>query len=121
MVSPDYFSMFGVRMLRGRVFSSQEADEGAAVALVSAATARTLWPRADPIGQALELREEARTNARNDRRPSHTSVRVIGVIEDVASGLLIDGIDETCVYFATGFQAPGESRCSFAAAWITPR
>jgi hypothetical protein len=105
VVSPEYFPLFGVRLARGRVFTRQEADEGAAVAVVSTATARVLWPGADPIGQTLDLREMAR---RTQRRPPHTSVRIIGVVEDVASGLLLDGLDETCVYFATGFRAPGE-------------
>ena len=105
VVSPEYFSLFDVRLLRGRVFTKQEADEGAAVVVVSAATARTLWPGTDPIGQTFELRRNTRTF---QRQPSHTSVRVVGVAEDVASGLLIDGIDKTCVYFATGFGAPDE-------------
>jgi hypothetical protein len=105
VVSPEYFSLFDIRLQRGRVFTKQEADDEAAVAVVSAATARALWPGADPIGQALDLREIARTKP---RRPSHTSVRIIGVVEDVASGLLTDGGDETCVYFATGLRSPGE-------------
>jgi ABC-type lipoprotein release transport system permease subunit len=42
------------------------------------------------------------------RRPSYRSVRVIGVTEDVTSSLLTDGLDETCVYFPTGFGAEGE-------------
>lgn len=105
VVSPEYFSLFDIRLQRGRVFTKQEADDEAAVAVVSAATARALWPGADPIGQALDLREIARTT---QRRPSHTSVRIIGVVEDVASGLLTDGGDETCVYFATGLRSPGE-------------
>jgi ABC-type antimicrobial peptide transport system permease subunit len=32
-------------------------------------------------------------------------VRVIGVVEDVGSGSLIEGPDSTCIYFATGIRA----------------
>ena len=105
VVSPEYFPLFDVRLLQGRVFTKQEADEGAAVVVVSAATAGTLWPGADPIGQTLELRQDTPTF---QRRPTYASVRVVGVAEDVASGLIFDGVDETCVYFATGFGAPDE-------------
>jgi ABC-type antimicrobial peptide transport system permease subunit len=35
-------------------------------------------------------------------------VRIVGVTEDVVSGTLNDGLDTTCVYFATGLRSPGE-------------
>jgi len=106
VVSPDYFPMFDIRIVKGRSFTTEEADNSAPVALVSEATARRLWPGADPIGQTIELGPpEAR---RPVRRPDHASVRVIGVTADVVSGLLINGIDATCVYFTTGLRAPGE-------------
>ena len=31
---------------------------------------------------------------------------MIGVAEDVINGMLLDGIDETCIYFATSFRSP---------------
>lgn len=105
VVSPEYFPVFGIRLVSGRTFTAQEADEGSALAIVSAATARTLWPGIDPIGQTLDLLPEQRLP---ERRPVHSRVRVIGVAEDVVSGSLQDGIDRTCVYFATGFRDPGE-------------
>jgi hypothetical protein len=73
--------------------------------MVSAATARTLWPGLDPIGQALEI---VPVPGRPERLPRHSSVTIIGVTEDVASGTLIEGIDTTCVYFASGIRSPGE-------------
>ena len=105
VVSPEYFSLFGIRLVRGRVFTKAEADEGADVALVSQATARLMWPGIDPIGQTLEL-----VPARDQpgRRPAHTSVRVIGVTQDVMTGLVLDGIDRTCVYFPTGVRDAGD-------------
>ena len=90
VVSPDYFSLFDIQVVGGRAFTTQEADDGAAVAMVSAATARTLWPGLDPIGQTLEI---APLRGRPERMPSHTSVRIIGVTEDVVSGTLTEGID----------------------------
>jgi predicted permease len=105
VVSSEYFPVFGIRIVRGRLFTAPESDEGAALAIVSEATAHTLWPGVDPIGQTLELLPP---RGRAERRPTHTTVRVIGVAEDVVSGSLQDGVDRTCVYFTTGFRDPGE-------------
>jgi predicted permease len=105
VVSPDYFPLFDIQVVQGRAFTAQEADDGAAVAMVSAATARTLWPGLDPIGQSLEI---VPSRGQGDRRPAHTTVRIIGVTEDVVSGTPLEGIDTTCIYFATGFGAPGD-------------
>ena len=104
-VSPEYFPMFDIRVVRGRAFSAEEADQNAPVVVVSEATARLLWPNLDPIGQTLEITPASVRRAA--RRPSHTSVRVIGVAEDVINGMLLDGIDETCIYFATSLRSPG--------------
>ena len=110
VVSPDYFPMFDIQVVRGRAFTDREADEGAPVALVSAATARLLWPGLDPIGQTLDLTS---TDLRSERTPGHANVRIIGVTEDVANGTMIDGVDVTCVYFATGLRTSlnGRSWC----------
>jgi predicted permease len=107
VVSPDYFPLFGIRIVRGRAFTAPEADEGAGVALVSEATAHVLWPGLDPIDQTLDLvPARARVSA---RRPAHASVRVIGVTADVVSGtFLVDGVDKTCVYFATSLRSSDE-------------
>ena len=105
VVSPEYSALFDMRVVRGRAFTTLEADQGAPVVLVSQATAHALWPGLDPIGQTLVL--TAPRARRLVRRPTHTSVRVIGVTEDVVSGTLLDGRGETCVYLATGFASPG--------------
>jgi predicted permease len=112
VVSPEYFPAFGIRITRGRAFTKQEADESAPVALVSEATARTLWPGLDPLGQTLRLvrsRGPARGPVeRGQRQPDYATVRIVGVAEDVVNGLATSGKDPTCVYFGTGLRAAGE-------------
>jgi predicted permease len=50
IVSASYFQTMGVHLLRGRVFTEQEANSsGAAPAIISNAMARTFWPEADPL------------------------------------------------------------------------
>ena len=106
VVSPEYFPIFDIRVVRGRAFTAREADDAAPVAMVSEATARLLWPGIDPLGQTLDLVPPSGT--RPERRPPHTSVRVIGLVQDVTNGLIIDGVDPSCVYFATGYNDTGE-------------
>lgn len=54
-ISPDYFRVFRIPVVRGRAFT--ERDDGAApgVALVNHAMARKFWPGADPIGQLIVI------------------------------------------------------------------
>ncbi len=104
-VSPEYFPALDIQVVQGRAFTSREADEGAAVALVSAATAQAFWPGLDPIGQTLEIR---RLDARSQGVPAHTSVRIIGVTEDVASDRLFNDVNTMSIYFATSVRSPLE-------------
>jgi predicted permease len=103
VVSPGYFPLFDIQVLRGRMFTAGEAAGGEPLALVSAATARAFWPGLDPIGQTLDLSPTPGPG----RRPEHPRVRVIGVTEDVANGMLGGGLDPTCIYFATDFAPAG--------------
>jgi predicted permease len=103
VVSPEYFAVFDIQIVRGRAFTVAEAREGAAAALVSEATAAALWPGLDPLGQTLDL--AAVPEGRSDRRLPRGRVRVIGVTEDVANGAIIDGVDASCVYFPADVQA----------------
>jgi putative ABC transport system permease protein len=102
-VSPEYFTLFDVRIARGRTFTSDEAATGAAVVLVSDATAAALWPGLDPLEQTLDL--AAVPQGRSDRRLPRGPVRVIGVTEDVANGSILEGLDGSCVYFPTDVRA----------------
>jgi predicted permease len=52
-VSPEYFSLLGIPITRGRTFTEAETAGGARVAIVTESTARRLWPGADPLGKTL--------------------------------------------------------------------
>jgi predicted permease len=98
-VSSEYFPLFDIQIVRGRTFTPAEAAAGAAVALVSEATAAALWPGLDPIGQTLDL--AAGPEGRADRRLPRGRAQVIGVTQDVTNGNVFDGVDASCVYFPT--------------------
>jgi hypothetical protein len=101
VVSPGYFPMFDIRIVRGRTFTPAEAGEP--IAIVSQGMAATLWPGQDALGQTLDLTAEP--GGRPHRRLPSGRVRVIGVAEDVANGSLLRGIDPGWVYFPTDLAA----------------
>ena len=51
VVSPDFFSVLGIPIVRGRVFTDDEID----AALVTESTARRYWPGQDAIGRAITM------------------------------------------------------------------
>ena len=53
-VSPTYFSLTGIPIVRGRTFTEAERAEGSAI-IVTETTARRFWPGLDPIGQTIEI------------------------------------------------------------------
>ena len=74
-VTPDYFSLLRLPIVRGRTFTAAEAasrDTSARPAIVSEATARNLWPGSDPIGRTLAVgRRHAAGGWRGRRRADH--------------------------------------------------
>lgn len=93
-VAPNYFELLSLRIERGRGFTIDEAN-GAAVAMVSAATAAALWPGQEPIGQTLVIEP---SNGRPVADLDVAAVTVIGVARDVVSGFVLDGLDATQIY-----------------------
>jgi putative ABC transport system permease protein len=55
VISPDYFRVMNIVMQRGRPFNDTDVSGNAAVAIVTAATARRFWPDEDPVGKHVKL------------------------------------------------------------------
>ena len=53
VVSPGFFAMLGMPMVRGRAFTEAETRSGAPVLVVTESTARKLWPGQDALGKTL--------------------------------------------------------------------
>jgi len=70
-VTPEYFQLMRIPVLRGQVFADAIAEKSEAVVVVSAATARRFWPGEDPIGKHIRVVWD--TNWRT----------VVGVVGDV--------------------------------------
>ena len=58
-VHPGYFATFGVEVVRGRPFTSEDREGAPAVAIVSEDVAARTWPGQDPIGRRLKMGDAA--------------------------------------------------------------
>jgi predicted permease len=54
-VTPDFFRALELPVPRGRQFTVSEVANGAAVAILSEAAVRALWPGQNPIGRRIEV------------------------------------------------------------------
>jgi macrolide transport system ATP-binding/permease protein len=107
-VSPQHFETLGIRIVRGRSFTEQEANANAPVVVVSEATAQKFWPGQDAIGQRIGIAaaaispapdgDAARANLNPTIFPSY---EVIGIARDTRSGWVWQK-DETYLYAPLG-------------------
>ena len=71
-VTGDFFAVLGLPVRAGRVLSPADREGGVPVAVVSRATAATLWPGRNPLGQRLRTAGE--------RASEYT---VVGLVDDL--------------------------------------
>jgi hypothetical protein len=93
LVSPEFFDVLGVDLVRGRGFTDAERSAAAAVTIVSESVARQLWPGADAVGQVLRLEPDPNgdtSQAEDPPIPSQALV-VVGIARDVP-GFRLGGV-----------------------------
>ena len=83
-VSPEYFHLLGMTLLRGRLFVDQDLEDTPSIAVINQAAARIYWPGKDgkgedPVGKRVRLRAE---------KPDWTTI--VGVIADARTESLAD-------------------------------
>jgi predicted permease len=100
-VSPEYFSMLRIPLLRGRLFTADESRSHAGVVVISEATAQHFWPGRNPLGESISILAKRQKDGRSDRLPAFSTARVIGVVGDVMSGYAALQVDSSCLYFPT--------------------
>jgi predicted permease len=106
-VSPEYFALFDIPIVRGRTFTAAERDGEHAVAIVTEATARQLWPGRSGVGESLRLEPEVTPGAQPTvKAPSPArTVMVVGVSRDVAGFRFLD-TKEAGLFLPTHVLAP---------------
>ena len=79
IVSPEYFHLLGMTLLRGRLFVEQDLENTPSIAVINQAAARTYWPNQDPVGKRVRL---------SASKPGWTTI--VGVIADARTESLAD-------------------------------
>lgn len=77
MVSRDYFTTLGMRIVEGRNFDISDREGSDRVVIINEALAAKYFPKEDPLGQVLQTFDE-------------TGERVIGVVANAAEANLTD-------------------------------
>jgi putative ABC transport system permease protein len=83
IVTPGYFHLLGMTLLRGRLFGESDNESAPPVVVINEAFARTYWPNENPVGQRIKLRTAG-------DRGSLTWNTVVGVIADARTESLAD-------------------------------
>jgi predicted permease len=107
-VSPEYFHLLGMTLLRGRLFVDQDLEATPLIAVINQAAASTYWPNQDPVGKRVHLLDRA--------RPDWTTI--VGVIADARTESLADaGIPQ--MYFDI-YQRPAKFLAFYLRGQVDP-
>jgi putative ABC transport system permease protein len=109
IVSPEYFHVLGMTLLRGRLFADQDLEDTPSIAIINQAAARTYWPNGDPVGKRVIVRSRA-------AKPGWTTI--VGVIADARTESLADaGIPQ--MYFDI-YQRPAKFLAVYLRGQVDP-
>src|SRR6202789_2888305 len=81
IVSPEYFHLLGMTLLRGRLFVDQDLEDTPPIAVINQAAARMYWPGQNPVGKRVMVRSRV-------AKPGWTTI--VGVIADARTESLAD-------------------------------
>jgi predicted permease len=106
-VSPEYFGVFDIPIVRGRSFTATERDGEQPVAIVSESIARQLWPNGSGVGEMFRLENDSGPGTQPTDEPQMPSrvVTVVGVARDVAGFRFID-TKNAGIFLPTSVNAP---------------
>ncbi len=97
-VSPGYFRLMGIPLLRGRDLSERDLALGPGVVVVNDAARRRYWPDEDPLGARVTT--EARQFGPLGRvMPESLELEVVGIVADVKN-VTLQNEPEPAFYFS---------------------
>ncbi|HVT44161.1 MAG TPA: ABC transporter permease [Thermoanaerobaculia bacterium] len=73
IITPDFFQVLQVPLLRGRFFSDRDGADGQRVAIINETAAKTHWANEDPLGKRFTFGDPA------DDSPWTT---IVGIVAD---------------------------------------
>ena len=89
-VSPDYFRVMQIPLLRGRVFTDRDnvrPDRHPDVAIVSRQLAERMWPNADPLGKRINCDDDGTGCG-----------EIVGIVGDVKHNSLVEEVGYDIYY-----------------------
>jgi len=90
MVSPGYFDVLGLHLMRGRLLNEQDAAGATHAVVINERMAERLWPNQDPLGKhLLDVKDEPVPSVWN---PAMASV-IVGVVRNASEGSLASDLD----------------------------
>lgn len=87
VVTPGFFDVVGVRLLRGRLFNESDTAQTEPVVVVNKTMANLYWPKQDAVGQTIRL------GAHYSSDPDSSAgrwVKIVGVLADARQIRVID-------------------------------
>jgi predicted permease len=76
-VSPRYFEVFRIPVIRGRLFTDRDDGAGTPVVVINESMAKQFWPKGDPIGQRISIGKGVGPQFTEGPR------QIVGVVSDV--------------------------------------
>jgi len=116
IVSPEYFHVLGMTLLRGRLFVDQDAENTPLVAVINQAAARMYWPgkdgkSEDPVGKRVRL-----LGRLGRARPDWTTI--VGVIADARTESL--AVASTPQIYLDIYQRPAKFLAFYVRGQVDP-
>ncbi len=103
-VTPEYFHLLEIPVLRGRLFNDGDDEHAPLVAVINRAMAETYWQGEDPLGKRLRL---GAGRAGVGQRASKTWITIVGVIADARTESLANaGVPQ--IYLSLYQETPKE-------------
>ncbi|MGI9071374.1 MAG: ABC transporter permease [Bryobacteraceae bacterium] len=83
-VSPHYFSVFKIPLLRGRLLNERDTNNSARVLIINQAMAKKYWPKEDALGQVITIGKGLGPQFNDPPR------QIVGIVGDVRETGLAD-------------------------------
>jgi predicted permease len=78
--APNYFEVFGVKIMDGRVFRATDRDDSLLVAIVNRLFVERYWPKESPIGKRVKFGRES----------DNPWITIVGVVPNIVQGEVQD-------------------------------
>jgi len=83
IVTPEYFHLLGMTLVRGRLFSDFDDDKAPQIVVINEAFARAYWPNTDALGKRIQLPTPG-------DRSTFSWTTIVGVLADARTESLAD-------------------------------